>query len=272
MNVKIALILAAVLLPCTFAIRIARVSKSAMLSDDWDYDEQGEDWSSGSCATGVQQSPINIISSNARCSNSDLLQVTLNTSFASEIINNGHSYECEGEASKILWTSSGSSIPFEAAQYHFHAPSEHTIDGRRYDLEVHIVHSVSSDYQYVDTLTRSLAVIGILFEVDERAPAHPFLSAFESHTPGEEFEVNLQQLLPIGDRPQFYSYPGSLTTPPCNETVNWFLLANVQKMPPTQLDYFAFTWSENSTFAGGNGNNREVQPLNGRTTIRGNCF
>ena len=138
-------------------------------------------------------------------------------------------------------------------------------------MEVHIAHKVDEYYELTDSLTRTLSVVGILFEVDENAPAYPFLKAFEAHTPGEEFDLNMKELLNIGSRPEFYSYPGSLTTPPCSETVNWFLLAKVQKMAPSQLDYFAQIWGENPAFAGGNGNNREIQPLNGRTIVHGNC-
>ena len=139
MNGKIALILVALLLSCTFALRVTH-RKSHALDHEWGDEEQGEDWSEGSCSTGTEQSPINIVTSTAKCSNQPVLQVTLNSSFTSEIINNGHTYECEGEASKIICSvSTGNLAPFEAAQFYFHAPSEHTIDGKRYDLEVHIV-------------------------------------------------------------------------------------------------------------------------------------
>lgn len=268
MNLKIALTIAVFLLPFTFSVPLA-LSEAEHLAA-WDYDEQGEDWSMGSCS-GKQQSPINVITKNKKCSSSQILQVTLNSSLASEIVDNGHTYEVDGLASRILYTASSGLVPFEAAQFHFHAPSEHAVDGKHYDLELHIVHKVASYYESKDTLTRTLAVVAVLFEVDEQAPSHPFLTAFEQGTSGEDIELNMKELLNIGGRPEFYSYPGSLTTPPCNETVNWFILADIQKMAPTQLDYFAQRWSENKEFAEGNGNNRELQPLNGRRIVHGNC-
>jgi len=257
----------------SFAIAVPLSSNQPhALSSEWDYDEQGENWNMSAC-NGREQSPINIVTNKTTCLPSQVLKVRLNSGFFdTEVLDNGHTYQVNGSISKILGTvSSGNLVPFEAAQLHFHAPSEHTIDGKRFDLEVHIVHTVAPDYKFKDSLDRTYAVISILYEADESVDNDPFLSAIESTSIGQDVKLNMKGLLNIGTNPEYYGYPGSLTTPPCSQIVNWFVLAKVQKMTPEQLEYFSQRWSENQKFAGGHGNNRELQPLNNRKISHGNC-
>lgn len=63
---------------------------------------------------------------------------------------------------------------------------------------------------------------------------------------------------------QFWSYNGSLTTPPCTEGIKWSVLSEIQPISEAQLAYFTSIWKDNDSFASGNGNNRKVQPLNDR--------
>lgn len=66
------------------------------------------------------------------------------------------------------------------------------------------------------------------------------------------------------DTSEFWSYDGSLTTPPCTEGIKWTVLKEVQTISTRQVDYFNALWMSNSGFTdvGGMGNNRPVQPLN----------
>jgi carbonic anhydrase len=66
----------------------------------------------------------------------------------------------------------------------------------------------------------------------------------------------------------FYNYPGSFTTPPCTEGINWFILKEIQTISKAQFDSFNRLWAGNATFADGNGNNRLVQALGERTLIK----
>jgi carbonic anhydrase len=69
-------------------------------------------------------------------------------------------------------------------------------------------------------------------------------------------ELNLGNLLSEINFRDFYNYPGSFTTPPCTEGINWFVLREIQTISQAQLDAFNSLWAGNLTFANGNGNNR----------------
>ena len=161
---------------------------------------------------------------------------------------------------------------------HFHAPSEHTINGKQYDVEMHIVH--------INKATRALGtVVGILFDVEKGGPS-PFLE-----TLSVEFATNLnkftivdeelqnsfyrveqpvaiERLLKSIDTEKFYHYEGSLTTPPCTEGLNWFVLHETQPISKEQVEAFTTMWAGNPEFSQGHGNFRVTQPLNGRTVYR----
>jgi carbonic anhydrase len=116
-------------------------------------------------------------------------------------------------------------------QFHFHTPSEHTIDGRSYPLEMHLVHA--------DDQGR-LAVLGVLFEVGE---AHPGLAALAANLPAphetttvDGATINADALLPadLG----YVRYDGSLTTPPCSEGVAWHVVQATQTVSAEQLAAF----------------------------------
>ena len=63
---------------------------------------------------------------------------------------------------------------------------------------------------------------------------------------------------------KIYNYQGSLTAPPCTESVNWIILDDPRHISTRQIENFQNLWEKNKAFAGGNGNNRVAQPLNGR--------
>jgi carbonic anhydrase len=72
------------------------------------------------------------------------------------------------------------------------------------------------------------------------------------------------------DLTDFWSYDGSLTTPPCTEGIKWNVLRNVQPISKRQLKRFTDLWSGNQEYANGEGNIRDVQPLNGRKIFMSN--
>ena len=137
-------------------------------------------------------------------------------------------------------------------QFHFHAPSEHAVDGKLMDLEMHIVHQDTDG---------GLAVLGIFFDQGMGGTdANSFIAAMQ----GDE-GVNVMDMIEGLDTSAYWSYPGSLTTPPCSEGVKWTVLKDVQSIDDEQLAYFNDLWKDKAEFAQGNGNNRELMPINDRT-------
>lgn len=192
--------------------------------------------------SGMSQSPVNISGATTHLNLSKLIFSYSTTS--AEIENNGHTIEFACEPGNTL-TIGGTQ--YELLQFHYHAQSEHQVDGKKYPLEVHFVHKATdSDY----------AVLGVFFE--EGAPNSLF-TEYLSHFPNEEgtytdhSEIELTELLP-GNKSYFH-YSGSLTTPPCSEVVHWYVLKNTITASASQINQFQDLLKNNS---------RRIQGLNGR--------
>lgn len=139
---------------------------------------------------------------------------------------------------------------FRLAQYHFHSPSEHTVKGKSYPMEMHLVHK-SADHR--------LAVIGVFIEEGAHNKAFdpvwshlPATEGAEAHM--DSVMVDVDALLPANR--QSYRYEGSLTTPPCSEGVKWIVMATPIQLSKEQIEAFQHLIHDN---------NRPVQPRNGRT-------
>jgi carbonic anhydrase len=124
-------------------------------------------------------------------------------------------------------------------QFHFHRPSEERIDGRRFDMTVHLVHKDAEG---------RLAVVAVLLE---RGAAQPLLQAVWNNLPLEKGEeqparvhIDPGQLLPEDRR--YYTYMGSMTTPPCNEGVLWMVMRQPVTLSAAQLDIFARLYPMNA--------------------------
>jgi hypothetical protein len=140
-------------------------------------------------------------------------------------------------------------------------PSEHSIDGRQSFAELHIVHQKQHSINY-----DNLLVVAILFDIGEED--NPLLEQMHlSDGPPEEGEsasvedpVNLMLALGPALHQPFYRYNGSLTTPPCTESVKWFVFA-------TPLVVSTSQWYKFKALFPNPGNNRPVQPLNDRRIV-----
>jgi carbonic anhydrase len=147
--------------------------------------------------------------------------------------------------------------PYRLVQFHFHAPSEHRIDGRLADLEAHFVHQNSRG---------GIAVVGVHFQVGP--DPNPLLTRILFSVPTDvDDEVPLGMVSPATLLPNlasFYSYRGSLTTPDCAEGVRWFLLADSGRVSAAAMERVHFVISRFPDYDGYADNNRPVQPLNGR--------
>jgi len=165
----------------------------------------------------------------------------------------------------------GSSSDFSALQFHFHAPSENTIDGKHMDLEMHIVHK----YAGTDPAKYG-AVLGFMFDMEHGGPGkNHFIDQVtkvfaNGSAPGANVssEVWLEGFIDAIDTERFWSFDGSLTTPPCSEGIKWTVFEQIQPISADQLKKFTDLWAGNPNYAEGKGNNRVVQPLNSRTLHR----
>ncbi len=196
------------------------------------------------CSTGQEQSPVDIPAT-AAVSPAD---IAFNYQpSAMNILNNGHTIQANYDP--------GSSIEvdgktYHLLQFHFHALSEHTIEGQPSPLEMHLVHQ-SDDGNF--------AVVGVMINHGTENPA---LAPVWDNLPVHEDEpatiagvtVVAGDLLP-SDR-AYYHYEGSFTTPPCTEGVKWFVLANPIEVSEAQAAAFE-QFHDN--------NYRPVQPFNART-------
>ena len=215
---------------------------------------------SGTGEVGMKQSPIDIVPGNAlEASFSALLFKYKPTPL--KIENTGHYVEVPYDPTSFLYVGSQPTDVYQLVQFHFHAPSEHTINGVRYDAELHLVHTNDIG---------ETAVIGVLLSSSAAGlPIFDTIMANSPTSPGEielSEEVNVFDLLPF--RRGFYRYAGSLTTPACSESVQWFLL---QDPVPITLSALARLHSLISLFPNYGGypnNNRPIDNLNGRSVLK----
>jgi carbonic anhydrase len=216
----------------------------------WGYAGLGapENWAklhpgNAACSTGKRQSPIDIRGG----IKVDLEPIRFdyrNTEF--RIIDNGHSVQVDvGEGNSI--TVMGRTYPL--VHFHFHRPSEERVNGKTYDMVAHLVHK---DYD------NSLAVIAVLME---KGMEHPVIQTLWNYMPLEvgmesappNVTIDLSKLLPQSR--EYYTYMGSLTTPPCTENVLWMVFKSPVQVSPEQIGIFARLYPNNA---------RPVQPVNDR--------
>jgi len=199
---------------------------------------------------GRAQSPINIITKDV-VAGKDLSMPELSYGESKvNIVNNSHTvqFNVTGEHKVNL---NGKS--YKLLQFHYHALSEHTIDGKQFPIEVHFVH------QHSET---DFAVLGAMFvEGGSSALFESYLDKFPT-SKGDfnaDETINLQSLLP--ENKSYYHYNGSLTTPPCSEVVNWYVLKNPVEASKEQIEKFSKIL---------NNNFRPIMPLDGRKILSSN--
>ena len=203
------------------------------------------------CLEGSKQSPIDI--TNAKAAN--LSDLTFNYSpTAASVVNNGHTIEVDVTPGDTMTTKG---ITYGLAQFHFHGPSEHTVGGKAYPLEVHLVH------RSLDPADASgkLAVVGVLISEGEENAA---FKAVIDNLPTEENKpktiaapIDPKAMMPAIQAT--YRYDGSLTTPPCSEGVDWNVMAQPVTMSKAQIAAITAKFHEP--------NNRPIQKLGSRELL-----
>jgi len=170
-----------------------------------------------------------------------------------DVFNN--TYTVEAEIHDPTWTLTVGGATYTLLQFHFHTQSEHLLDGTAFPLEMHLVHRSEDG---------ALAVVGIFIEAGEE---NEELAKIWADLPG----VDDTETIPVHDfdlalvlprNRENFRYSGSLTTPPCSEGVNWFVMKTPIEMSQAQLGAIAAIFSDTGAFP--DGNRRPTQPLNGR--------
>ena len=199
----------------------------------WGYegDHGPEHWGDNfaTCAAGKKQSPLNIVGPFEKAK--DVVKAEYKEG-PMKIINNGHTIQVNIEAGSGTLTVNKEQ--YELLQFHFHRPSEEQIDGKTLAMTVHFVHKSKEG---------KLAVLGVLLNEGKENATIKSLWANLPPKEGEEYVpakmlINPSSLLPSDM--SFYSYEGSLTTPPCTEGVNFFILKNNVDISKSQVAKFPF--------------------------------
>lgn len=217
----------------------------------WAYEgEEGPDhWGElegyATCGDGTHQSPIDV----SDPSEQDLTNISFHYQPSEvNILNNGHTVQVNYDSGSYIELDGRR---YDVLQFHYHAPSEHTVNGESFPAEIHIVHKNAEE---------NLAVVGILLQEGTQNDA--FFS-FIDHLPTEKTDakdagvmINAADFLPAIQTT--YRYEGSLTTPPCTEGVHWLLMTTPVELSAAQLNTLESIFEAN---------NRPVQSLGERTTI-----
>jgi carbonic anhydrase len=204
----------------------------------WDYGKEhgplhwGEEFKT--CGVGQRQSPIDIVGAEK----ADLPPLGFDYKPSPlRIVDNGHTIVVNYAAGSRLRVGDAS---FELTQFHFHLPSEERFQGRAFDMVAHLVHTGPNG---------KLAVVAVLFEKGKESSLVQKLWRAVPKQKGKEasvesVEVNAAELLPA--ERGYYTYPGSLTTPPCSETVTWLVLKQPAQLSAEQVAAFAKWYSNNA--------------------------
>jgi len=200
------------------------------------------------CGAGTQQSPINVQTQRALASSIGNIEFSYKPT-PIKVLNNGHTIQVNYNPGNTM-TVSGKT--YELLQFHFHSPSEHMINDRHSQMEVHLVHKGADG---------KLAVVGVMMNTGKAlqtlAPVWsrlPYELNKVSLNPGT---VNAADLLPANTQ-NYYHYMGSLTTPPCTEGVSWYVMKDAVEVASAQAAKFSNLIGDNA---------RPVQGINRRLIL-----
>jgi carbonic anhydrase len=242
------------------------------------YENGGSDWV-GLCKTGVAQSPINIETAKTKCvrhGEADAKQHRIDFHYVPaanlSMVHNGNTLKVKGD---LGFVTIGGCNPcdgqeYTVKQFHFHTPSEHTIDATpekagRYEMELHIVHQKKGS-----TGLNDLVFVTILFYIQ---PDGGFPNYFLENinwnwapkTPNASNKIQSavdMMRLKESLHGEFYTYKGSLSTPPCTESVQYYVMKNPLGVTKEQAEIIKSIFVKN-----GKGNNRPVQATNNREVV-----
>ena len=252
LSIAVALLLVGAVFGCKPAEKPAEKKAEEVKHEvHWGYEGEGAPANWGKlkpefalCGTGQSQSPIDL--SSAYKTKLGTIKFDYKDT-PLKIVNNGHAVQVNYEPGSFATIDGGK---YQLVQFHFHSPSEHTVDGKFYDMEMHLVHKSDKG---------DLAVVGVFLK---KGKANQVIQVLWNNIAGEVnkenvvdgISVNASSLLPKDAK--YYHYYGSLTTPPCSEGVNWSVMTTPIEVSEEQIQKFKTVM--------GMDDNRPVQPLNKR--------
>jgi len=198
------------------------------------------------CKNGHHQSPIDI--RNPQKANLPPIQFDYKPS-PLHIIDNGHTVMINYDPGSFILVGGKK---YALKQFHVHRPSEEKINGKGYEMVVHLVHADQEG---------KLAVVAVLLQKGEDNPlVHELWNNLPKEKEKEDFldsvQIDVAGLLPA-DR-GYYTVPGSLTTPPCSENVMWFVLKHPLSVSAAEIEQFSKLYPHNA---------RPTQPLYDRVVL-----
>jgi carbonic anhydrase len=224
---------------------------------NWGYigKESPEHWSemegNENCGQSKTQSPIDIINSKTIVKKEDNnIVFHYKNSCIKDIVDTRNSlqfdFKCGGHVTY-------NNKKFFLIQFHAHEESEHTIDGIRYPLELHFVHK---------NLDNSVFVISTMVKEGHENSSFEKLKVFKTISEKTKIETKIkfdpERMYPRNK--SYYTYSGSLTTPPCSDNVTWIVFKNPIEMTKEEIEEIGKHLPKM--------NNRPIQPLNGRSVFQ----
>ncbi|MEM8505086.1 MAG: carbonic anhydrase family protein [Cyanobacteria bacterium P01_D01_bin.1] len=195
------------------------------------------------CATGQAQSPINF----TKAKGENLPNLSFHYDFVPlNLLNNGHTIQLPYAPGSYMTLDDKI---YNLLQLHFHSPSEHTIDSKQSAAELHLVHQ-SDDGE--------LSIVAVLLQPSTNPTnvTYPLATDLPQKA-GDKVRTNktINALTLLPEETTTYRYIGSLTTPPCTESVKWLVMTEPVTISTRELSYYKKLL---------NNNNRPLQRLNGR--------
>jgi carbonic anhydrase len=219
---------------CTVLLGAASAAQGHHPQHSWDYGPAlgPSNWGNlkpefALCKTGHRQSPIDI----RNPQKTDLPPIRFDYEPSPlHIIDNGHTIMVNYGPGSFL---SVGGNRYELKQFHFHRPSEEKINGKSFDMTVHLVHADEKG---------KLAVVAVLLQAGDD---NPLIRELWSDLPKEKekeelldnIQIDASRILP-SDR-SYYTFSGSLTTPPCSEDVTWFVLKHPTTVSAAEIKQFS---------------------------------
>ncbi len=243
-------------LAVSFGSLLTAASFAAAQVPQWGYvgKDDPKDWakldpSYSACGSGKAQSPIDLRIKRIKTADlpalqPDYKQVTLS------LTNDGHSIQVSYPAGSTLKVGGKA---YTLKEIDFHHPSETHENGKALPMEAHLLHADANG---------KLAIVSILFDLEK---PNPLIDVLLRHTPTEQGKsvtvsaaaITAADLLPASLG--YYTYTGSLTTPPCTEGVTWYVLKGHRTISKEQVDAFVKLYRKNA---------RPQQALNEREVLQ----